>query len=217
MRFKVGKRTRESYLERLIVKSHSTKEATRIALKLFDKFTLEKHEQKSDEIIQELLKIKTEEEKINATCDVCQSWINWLASQKKNPKTIKAYFSRIKLFLHYMGIRLTNEDIRNGIDFPKLIKEKKYPLTQGQIHDILEVASFDKKSLYLALSSSGMHIGEAVQVRKKDIVSIHPRISIYLNAKTTKTQSGRTVYLSKEAGSKIIGKLRRIEDDNLLF
>ena len=119
--------------------------------------------------------------------------------------------------MHYRGIKLTKEDVGNNIDFPKIIKEQKYPLQIDIITSILRIAKYDKQSLYLALLSSGMRIGEAIQVRKRDVFTEFQRIMIRLPAKTTKTKTGRTVYLSKEASRTIYPKLKRINDDELVW
>jgi len=62
-----------------------------------------------------------------------------------------------------------------------------------------------------------MRIGEAVQLRKKDFDLTKKRIKITIPAIITKTKTGRTTFVSKEAGSFLISKLKPIEDDDLVF
>lgn len=140
-------------------------------------------------------------------------WINHLSSVGKSPKTVHDYFSFVKLYLHYRGIRLTAEDVRQSIDFPARINEEKSPLVPETIRDILNTASYGKRGLYLALLSSGMRMGEAVQLRKKDVFMGFGRILIRMPARITKTKQGRTTYVSREAGKFIMSKLRKISDD----
>jgi len=62
------------------------------------------------------------------------------------------------------------------IDLPRRIAEEMHPLSVEEITRILGIASYRKKGLYLALLYSGMRIGEAVQVRKRDVGGGPPRI-----------------------------------------
>jgi len=62
-----------------------------------------------------------------------------------------------------------------------------------------------------------MRIGEAVQIRKSDLDFSYDRIMIKIPAKITKTKSGRTVFISKEAGEFLKPTLKKIEDDSLVW
>ncbi len=108
------------------------------------------------------------EEREQSTCDVYQSWINWNYKKGTSSKTLKVYFSLLKPYVHYRGIKISDKEIKDNVNLPKIIKEQKEPLTIQKIHDILKIAGFDKKSLYLCLLSSGMRIGDAVQIKKCD-------------------------------------------------
>ena len=121
----------------------------------------------------------------------------------------------LKLYLHYRKIKITPQDVKESIHFPAKIREEKYPLTITQILEILDVAKYQKKGLYLALLSSGMRIGEAVQITKKDVIEIHNRLMVKIPARITKTKQGRTTFISKEATKFISRRLREINDSGL--
>ena len=165
MTFLSKKRTREMYFDKISTKSKSLQNSTRIVLEQFDKFCNLKYSHDSEQVIQELMGMRIEECE-QATCDLYQSWINWNHKKGLSSKTLKVYFSLLKSYVHYRGIKISNKEIKDSVNLPKIIKEQKEPLTMHQIHDILKIASFDKKSLYLCLLSSGMRIGEAVQIKK---------------------------------------------------
>ncbi|MGI0010108.1 MAG: tyrosine-type recombinase/integrase, partial [Nitrosopumilaceae archaeon] len=126
-------------------------------------------------------------------------------------------FSQLNGFLHYMGIKITKEDVRINLSFPKVIKEEPHPLQLEEVQKILEYTNGKKKGLYLSLLSSGMRIGEAVQLRKKDFDLSKERIKIRIPAKMTKTRTGRTTFISKEAAAFVRIKLRTLNDEDLVF
>ena len=197
MTFLSKKRTRETYFEKISTKSKSLQNSTRIVLDSFDNFCNVEYSHNAEQVIQELLGLKIDEREESA-CDVYQSWINWSVKKGISAKTLKVYFSLLKSYVHYRGIKISDKDIKDSVHLPKVIKEEKHPLSIDQIHEILKIASYDKKSLYLTLLSSGMRIGEVIQIRKMDTYLTNGRLTVRIPAKITKTKSGRTAYLSKE-------------------
>ena len=212
-----SQRTQENYLEKLETKAEGTRNNFRFAITNFNKFCLEKFDDRnSEEIIQEITTLKGEERE-QSLYDVLQNWINWNLKGKMAHSTIHNHFSYFKNYLHYRGLKITSQDVKENLNLPKVEKEEKHPLSLTEIQRIMEAANFSKRPLYLALLSSGMRIGEAVQLRKKDLDLSFDRIMVKIPAKITKTKSGRTVFLSKEASDFIRPKLRKIEDDGLVW
>ncbi len=209
-------RTRDSYMEKIKVKSKSFTHSTEISINSFDSFLNKTYDTNLDDIIQEIL-VFDDEKRIDTICDICQSWINSLITHKKAPKTISDYFTFLKLYLHYRKIKITPQDVKESIDFPTKIKEEKYPLTIPKVLDLLNTARYAKKGMYLALLSSGMRIGEIVQIRKKDIIMDYERPVIHIPARITKTKQGRTTFISKEASKFILPKINTISNDDLVW
>ncbi|MCH7649474.1 MAG: tyrosine-type recombinase/integrase [Thaumarchaeota archaeon] len=146
--------------------------------------------------------------------DILQNWINW---NKIAPSSLKTYFIRLNTFLHYKGIKLDSRDIKSELIFPKVLEEELYPLQVEDIGKILSVANYDKRGMYLAQISSGMRIGEIVQIRKKDLVLDSKRIIVKIPAKITKTKQARTTFLSTEAEKMIRHRLKKLDDDDLVW
>ncbi len=110
MTFLSKKRTRETYFEKISTKSKSLQNSTRIVLDSFDKFCSLEYSHDSEQVIRELLGLKIEEREESA-CDVYQSWINWSHKKGTSAKTLKVYFSLLKSYIHYRGIKISDKDI----------------------------------------------------------------------------------------------------------
>jgi len=200
-------RTEETYYEKIAIRAPATQIGIKQSINSFFSYCMEKG------MGDPLLNMKKSEE----NCfDLLQAWINWNYKRGLAASTVKENFSRLKGFLYYMGIRITKEDVKNNLDFPKVVKEEPYPLQLKDIQKILEFTN-KKKAFYLALLSSGMRMGEAVQLRRKDIDLTKKRIMIKIPAKITKTKRSRTTFISKEAASFLKQKLKNLEDNDLVF
>jgi len=199
-----------SYYEKIQKHSLNSQKGTKNALNNFDKFCQEKYEQGIEEIVDDLVLVKKQE----TVFDILQTWINW---NKIAPSSLKTYFVRLNTFLHYKGIRLDARDVKSELIFPKVLEEELYPLQVEDISKILSVANYDKRGMYLAQISSGMRLGEIVQIRKKDLVLDSNRIMVKIPAKITKTKQARTTFLSREAEKMIHHTLKKLDDDDLVW
>ena len=148
--------------------------------------------------------------------DILQSWINY-NDDKLNPKTIKLYFEHLKSYLYYKGFKLYQEDIKQKLTFPKAFEEEKHPLKLEEIQQILETAPYKKKALYLLLLSSGLRIGEACKLTKKDVYLTLKRPMIKVPAKITKTRRGRTTFISSEAWRFLQPIISKLNQDDYIF
>jgi len=207
---KLETRSRDSYLEKISVKAVSTRRNFNATYQSFEKFCQEKYDRAAEEIIQEIPQEKDSE------YDILQAWINWL-SKSIIPSTIHTRFSSLMGYFHYRGIKMYKEDIKQNISLPKIPKEEKHPLSLEEIRKIISEANFKKKSLYLTLLSSGMRVGETVQLKKKHFDTSDKRFMIKIPADLTKTKKARTVFISKEASSAVRPLLKKIDDDDQVF
>tara|TARA_B110000495_G_C22814520_1_gene475453 strand:- start:209 stop:616 length:408 start_codon:yes stop_codon:yes gene_type:complete len=106
--------------------------------------------------------------------DALQKWISYMnnmptkrTGKTLDPATVKMYFSRVNVYLRYMGIKLHAEDVKAELSFKRISQEDKYPLQLDDIQKILDNIYFPMKVQLLCQLSSLMRIGEIVQLRKK--------------------------------------------------
>lgn len=116
-----------------------------------------------------------------------------------SPRATQGYFSFIKDYYRKNGYRIYNEDIKQFVDMPKTIKEKKVPLEKSQIQTLAEKASRQMKGIIYCLVSSGMRSSEFLQLEKNDIKLNLDPVEIHLRAEITKTKVDRITYLSPQA------------------
>lgn len=138
--------------------------------------------------------------------------------KKKSPKTIKLYFGFVKSYLRKVhSIKLSVEDIKDFVTFPDQVKEQREPLTLKQLKMIMNHASPIQKALYYVLISSGMRLGEALTLTKKNLRMDENPVRIILSAGNTKTNQGRECFISSEAVEKLKPILESVTDDNQTF
>ena len=201
-------RTKESFKEKIQSQTSGSQEGILIAIDNFEKFCMEKYGKVN--LIQDL-KESTEEE----VYDVLQSWINWNSSRA--PSTIVVYFSRLKKYLHYMGIKLHVQDIKNELDFKHHIDEDLYGLTLEDIQKIFKQFTYNTRVQFMCQLSGLMRIGETVQLRKKHLILGKENIIVKIPSSIAKFKKGRTTFFSKEASRMLRPLLRRLDDDDLIF
>ena len=146
--------------------------------------------------------------------DYLQKWIN---GSKRNPVTTRAYFSMIKLYLHYRSIKLDSTDIRQCLNFPARHEEEMYPLEIDEFRRILEKCGRKRKAMYLAQASSGMRIGEMVQLRREHLHTDTDRIMVKIPARITKKKRARTTFFSAEAAGFLMPRLGWLDGRDLVF
>lgn len=136
----------------------------------------------------------------------------------KKSSSIRGYFSTIKEFLRKChGIRITSEDVKDFVDFPKEAKESRAPIELVTIKQILSFADPRRRALYYLLLTSGMRLGEALSLKKTSFkVDVRP-IKIHLRAQDTKTGESRDTYISEEAWEKVEPIYSSTKDGEYVF
>ena len=199
--FLITKKDNKSYEEKLSSAPESTKRNKVYAIQAFERFCQEKYKKSSEEIIKEIIKIKQDqsEEYENALYGVLQEWINWSKKNKIGNYTIRTRFSNLRKYLFHMGVKTNEQDIKEYLTFGKISREERYPLSSEEFRRIIEGCARTPRlqALFLTLGSSGMRIGEALNLKKKDLDFTKKRIKVNIPP-TTKTRTGRTTYLSYE-------------------
>ena len=121
-------------------------------------------------------------------------FVQYMVEQKLHPRSVRSYFSSLKQYLRSKGFRIYNEDIKQFVKLPKVLKETRVPLDHKTIQILIDSASNDMKTIMLSLVSSGMRASELLQLTWSDLNE--PNVN--LRAETTKTGVQRTTYFSKQ-------------------
>jgi len=202
-------RSRETFEQKIqSTKARNTVITIITVLNNFEKFSLEQFSQK--DIIPEL-KVVPED----TLWDTLQQWINY--NSDKNPSTVKHWFSIIKKYLHHRGVKLNPDDVKENLDFPRIMTEDPHPLQLSEINKMFSASSYKKKVMYMCQISSGMRIGEMVQLRKKHLVFGKKRIMVKIPSNIAKFNKARTTFFSIEAQKLLMPILRKKHEDELVF
>jgi len=211
------KKQTKTFEEKISKLSRKTKDNIKASRHSFERFCIDYYDgRKADEIFEEL-RLHKGNEQIEALRDVLQNWIDWQYVNGSLTTSIQQYISKIKRVFSHQGLRIHPEDFSEPLEFKPKIKEELHQLTVKEIQSILKHASPKKIGFYLALSCTGARPSELLQVRKKDVDTTQKRIKIRIEAENVKTRSGRSIWLTKDAGSYLMIKLKNLDDDDLVW
>jgi len=127
------------------------------------------------------------------------------ALSKNAPITARARIAAVKEFM-----------LRNGYDFsPVLVRDMRREIPKGYaqteeeemdrstLKKILQHCDIRARALFLVLVSSGMRIGELLQVTLTDIDLNKKPAQIRIRKEYTKTRTARTAFISEEAAEAV--------------
>jgi len=131
--------------------------------------------------------------------EVLDGFVGWMVDQGKAPKTIQTYFGAVKKFLELEGIEL-NESKLKRIEKPrKFIRASDRAPTHQELRQIFFAAPSLKTRVMVAmLASSGMRIGELLNLKIGDIDFSQQPTRVYIQPWFTKTKQRRVVFISDE-------------------
>jgi integrase len=184
--------------------SESTKRGYRVHLRQFfkeclnkdpDKYIIDVRLLENSERIKILESYENDVKKYNA----------WLQQKGTfSPKTISNGIDAIKQFFKenkiYLDPNLWTNLKRRGFSKKPIMKET--PITPDMLKKLLNHGDCKARTMFLIMSSSGIRIGELVNLRKDDInFESHPTLIDvkYRGPSTVKTKTSRTVFISDEA------------------
>ena len=191
-------RNLSTYLEHISVSSKSTQRVFRTAYRSFAG-------------IEEFIGSRPNNDEIY---DYLQKWIN---GSERNPVTKRTYFSLVKQYLHYRGVRMHPTDVRQCLNFPARHEEEMHPLEIDEFRRILEKCGHRRMAMYIAQASSGMRIGELVQLRREHLHTDTDRIMVKIPARITKKKRARTTFFSAEAAGLLMPRLGGLDGRDLIF
>ncbi len=222
--------TKESFLARILRKSNKPKSVSHAEISLvhFENFCKKIYKKDSYTVIKELSKVvKKNPVELYEFLD---SFVAFLVEIKKEdkktnqrtgdaiaPVTVRGYFADLKGYLRHHSISIDNDMLRQHVILPKILKEEDKPIVLEDIQKLIEKADDVRTALYLVLTSSGMRLGESIQLRKHHFDLNQNPVKITIPANIAKNSKGRSTFISNEATEKVKPLLEKIDHDDLVF
>ena len=115
------------------------------------------------------------------------------------PMTINTRLNAVRCFLDENGIEFPKRFFKNlNGKVKEAISAEKVP-SNKELKRIIEYLPVQGKALSLVLSSSGMRVGEALQIKLSDIELSRDLVKIRIRAEYTKTGKRRITFIIPEA------------------
>jgi len=118
------------------------------------------------------------------------------------PKTARTYFIAVKEYIEHHGIEFTTRELKNiKSKLPKGSRARTVEMDMDSaiIRKLMEHMNVNGKALILTLASSGMRIGEALQIDLDDINLEDNPPTIIIRGENTKSGDNRITFINKEA------------------
>jgi len=231
------KYTDEEWLDRMYSKSnsHQTKLNAEVSLRIFDHFAQKQiglnGKSKVTLIRQYQDMFNLDKPDIQGICVSLDKLVRFMSVdhedivsakggifKAKQPKTIQNYFGFIKNYLRIChGIRISSDDIKDFVQFPKQRKQLREPISLETLKKIISRAPPTRRALYLVLISSGMRLGEGLSLKKSNFHLDENPVRVTLRADDTKTREERETYISSEALERLKPILDSVGEDDYLF
>lgn len=132
-----------------------------------------------------------------------------LDKEGKSPASIKSFLAAAKGYLRQQGIKIYGEDFRLAVRIPKRIRYREEPLTKEIIVRLLHNVPSKLQAAILFAISSGVRIGELVQIRISDVDFESKPTKVRIRAEITKGREARETFLTQEATVALKDHLKR--------
>lgn len=183
--------------------SQRTREVYRHILYSFNKFCFSTYDQNLLETIDDIKK-KPLEDALNVFLDY-KRYLDSYTTQRRLPVsngTKRVHMSVLKNFFRSCGIKVHHEDIQDHVKIGRKMRVRKFALDVETVSKIVEnLDQFSFKTLTVLLASTGMRVMEAITLQPSDFDFESYPVSVNIRARETKTNEGRSVYLTKECAS----------------
>ncbi|MCV0372757.1 MAG: site-specific integrase [Nitrosarchaeum sp.] len=210
MSLKVLDKSLDDYLSSIFIlsHSHSTVSTYRLAITNkhktgFREFLFQKYAIDEFELVEKVTDGSFDIYKI------LNEFVVFLDSHGYKPKSIMTRMASVKGYLRNLGLRFNSEDYKQMVRIPKVIRQRDEPVTKELISKLQRNLPPKLQTVILVLSSSGMRLGELVQLELGDIDFTTNPTTIRLRAETTKTRTERETFLTTEATNSLKEYLKR--------
>lgn len=202
------KTTRQEWLEEIEARSYNSMQAHKFGIQKWDEFlTSIGH---NDEVALKELKAKSNEPDAYLFLN---KYVVFQTKQGLKRTNITLNFQILRSWCSSNGIMLHQEYIRSFVKFPKLTRELKVPLNNEIIKSLIVNSPKNTRIILMVLLSSGMRIGEVLQLKVRDINPNTSPIQIKVRASTTKTKEERIAYVSSECWEQLRPLLNKDSED----
>jgi len=181
-------------------KSHATRQTYRLALNKFGEFLRTKHNTDLEELVNECkikaldpISILDEFYAYLTHCKLKTGKIGYSNSSMTTQITVA------KEFLNSQDLHIYNEDLKQKFRLPKKQVVFEEGLTKEILVRLLHNCTPKLQTAILICASSGMRLGELVQLKTSDIDFDITPTTIKLRGETTKTRETRFTHISAEA------------------
>ena len=185
--------------------SHKSRQLYRQILYSFNRFCLLTYDRNFIEMIEDL-----KQNPLENTLDTLLEYKRYLdekitkSGRGISNSTKRVQLSVLKNFFRSYGIKIHHEDIRDHIKIGRKMRVQKFPLdSQIVFKIIIKVNKFQYKALTVLLASTGMRVMEAITLQPSDFDFSSNPVCIRIRPRETKTNEGRTVYLTSECAGMI--------------
>ncbi len=211
-----------------------TQQNANTCLNLFDFFCKGTYQKNGDYVILDMENAIKQDANYDRLFILCNSFVLWLQEdqpdcivkrhlssisiKKHNPSSIKRVIIILRQYLEEFGhIEFSERKFRRMVRLPKEIEEDQESFKKEEIRAFVDNARPQRKALYMTLKDSGMRIGEAVQLKKRDIDLTTNPVTITIPANYTKTKKGRITFVTRETKQYLKRLLDTKQDDDLVF
>jgi len=213
MEYLLATMSKQEWLDKVFSKSKS--KSSRIsassAIKKLEEFCLKEYKKEADTVLKDL-----RNEPIEKAYRFLDKYVTHLGDL--SPKTVRTYFGWVRTYLRKCyGIKTHLEEIEEEVTLPTQEKQERTSLTPEIIKTLCDNSKEDRKGLYMTLVSSGMRVGEALSLRKREFEFDKDPVTVKIFAKNSKTRRSRTVFVSSECKDMILKLVKRKGQDDLVF
>ena len=211
-----------------------TQQNAKTYLNLFDFFCKGTYQKNGDIVISDMENVIKQDANYDRLFILCNSFVLWLQEnhpdcivqkhffsttiKKHNPSSIKRIITVLRQYLEEFGhIEFSERKFRRMVRLPKEIEEDPESFKKEEIRTFVDNARPQRKALYMTLKDSGMRIGEAVQLKKRDIDLTTNPVTIIIPANYTKTKKGRVTFVTRETKPYLKRLLDAKQDIDLVF
>ena len=189
----------DDFLQKKFRISHSfdTRNSYRTCLKKFVEFLRTRYNYSLEQLLSLIF-----DESLDPL-DVLDEYYTFLSSYQTRTKrngysseAINSYIRIAKDFLNNQGCKIYNEDMKMKFRLPKRVSAYQKGLTREAINRVIRFANPKLATIILMACSSGMRIGEIIQLRMSNVDLSTTPVTITIRAETTKTRETRLTHIS---------------------